>query len=146
MKRGEVYWADLAPRSGSAQQGRRPVIKSWKHMAGPSTNLKLLVGAIDSRSPVSLHYNKTGKTPGLRIGNSHAAFILRRKDGTESIKVDIVQTAGVSDTDPPAFPEWRRFDLADISKVVVRKEERPFRIDPRYKPAAAPYRFAIAQV
>lgn len=26
MKRGEVYWADLSPRSGSEQQGRRPVI------------------------------------------------------------------------------------------------------------------------
>ncbi|MCU1266973.1 MAG: PemK-like protein [Acidobacteria bacterium] len=26
MKRGEVYWADLAPRSGSEQQGRRPVV------------------------------------------------------------------------------------------------------------------------
>jgi mRNA interferase MazF len=26
MKGGEVYWADLAPRSGSEQQGRRPVI------------------------------------------------------------------------------------------------------------------------
>ena len=26
MKRGEVYWADLFPRSGSEQQGRRPVI------------------------------------------------------------------------------------------------------------------------
>ncbi len=26
MKRGEVYWADLAPRSGSEQQGTRPVI------------------------------------------------------------------------------------------------------------------------
>jgi len=26
MKRGDVYWADLAPRSGSEQQGRRPVI------------------------------------------------------------------------------------------------------------------------
>jgi len=26
MKRGEVYWADLAPRSGSEQSGRRPVI------------------------------------------------------------------------------------------------------------------------
>ena len=26
MKRGEVYWADLAPRSGSEQPGRRPVI------------------------------------------------------------------------------------------------------------------------
>jgi mRNA interferase MazF len=26
MKRGEVYWALLAPRSGSEQTGRRPVI------------------------------------------------------------------------------------------------------------------------
>ena len=26
MKRGEIYWADLAPRSGSEQTGRRPVI------------------------------------------------------------------------------------------------------------------------
>lgn len=26
MKRGEVHWADLAPRSGSEQQGRRPVV------------------------------------------------------------------------------------------------------------------------
>jgi mRNA interferase MazF len=26
VKRGDVYWADLAPRSGSEQQGRRPVI------------------------------------------------------------------------------------------------------------------------
>ena len=26
MRRGEVYWADLVPRSGSEQAGRRPVI------------------------------------------------------------------------------------------------------------------------
>ena len=26
MNRGEVYWADLTPRSGSEQAGRRPVI------------------------------------------------------------------------------------------------------------------------
>lgn len=26
MKRGEVYWANLVPRSGSEQAGRRPVI------------------------------------------------------------------------------------------------------------------------
>lgn len=26
MKRGEVYWATLTPRSGSEQKGRRPVI------------------------------------------------------------------------------------------------------------------------
>src|SRR5512140_3209226 len=26
MKRGDVYWADLVPRSGSEQKGRRPVI------------------------------------------------------------------------------------------------------------------------
>jgi mRNA interferase MazF len=26
VRRGEVYWAELQPRSGSEQQGRRPVI------------------------------------------------------------------------------------------------------------------------
>ena len=26
MRRGEVYWAELAPRSGAEQQGTRPVI------------------------------------------------------------------------------------------------------------------------
>jgi mRNA interferase MazF len=26
MKRGEIYWAKLAPRSGSEQRGRRPVV------------------------------------------------------------------------------------------------------------------------
>jgi len=26
MKRGDVYWADLSPRSGAEQRGRRPVI------------------------------------------------------------------------------------------------------------------------
>jgi mRNA interferase MazF len=26
VRRGEIYWADLAPRSGSEQTGRRPVI------------------------------------------------------------------------------------------------------------------------
>jgi mRNA interferase MazF len=26
LKRGDVFWADLAPRSGSEQTGRRPVI------------------------------------------------------------------------------------------------------------------------
>jgi mRNA interferase MazF len=26
MKRGDVYWADLFPRSGSEQTGRRPVV------------------------------------------------------------------------------------------------------------------------
>lgn len=26
MRRGEIYWADLVPRSGSEQKGRRPVV------------------------------------------------------------------------------------------------------------------------
>ena len=26
MRRGDVYWADLVPRSGSEQSGRRPVV------------------------------------------------------------------------------------------------------------------------
>ena len=26
MRRGDVYWAELVPRSGSEQSGRRPVL------------------------------------------------------------------------------------------------------------------------
>src|SRR5258708_3988919 len=73
-------------------------------MADRSTSLKLLVAAIKSRRPVSIHYDKAGKIPGLRIGNPHAAFILQRKDGTESTKIDIFQNACGSPTHPPPFP------------------------------------------
>jgi len=112
----------------------------------PIMSLELLVRAIKSRTPISFEYNKAGKTPGLRIGNAHAAFIMRKKDGTESTKVDIVQTAGVSDTDPPVFPEWRLFDLTEISNIVLREQEAPFPIDPGYIPDTHRYEFAIAQV
>ena len=36
MKRGEVYWADLVPRSGSEQTGRRPVIRGVSRRFQPN--------------------------------------------------------------------------------------------------------------
>jgi hypothetical protein len=109
----------------------------------PLMILELLVRAIKSRTPISFEHNKAGKTPGLRIGNAHAAFIMQRKDGTESTKVDIVQTAGVSDTYPPVFPEWRMFDLTEISNIVLREQEAPFPIDPGYIADTHRYEFAV---
>jgi hypothetical protein len=108
--------------------------------------LELLINAIKKQSPISFEYNKEGKTSGLRIGNPHAIFIMRKKDGTESTKIDIVQTGGVSDTYPPNFPDWRMFDLTEISKVVLNDKEGPFTIDPGYKPESERYKFVIAKI
>jgi len=55
--------------------------------------LDLLIKAIRDRKPVSFEYNKPNKTPGQRIGNAHAVFILTSKAGQISTKVHIVQTA-----------------------------------------------------
>jgi len=96
-------------------------------MADPSTSLKLLVAAIKSRSPVSFQYNKAGKMPGLRLGNPHAAFILRRKDGTESTKVDIVQTSGLVIQIRQLFRSgegliWLQFPRSSFEKKKDRSE------------------------
>ena len=52
------------------------------------------------QAPVSFEYKDD---TGNRTGNPHAVFVLRRKDGTESTKVHIEQTAGVSNSGKP-FP------------------------------------------
>ena len=43
MKRGEVYWADLRPRSGSEQQGQRPVIVLSHEAFNESTEWKSVI-------------------------------------------------------------------------------------------------------
>src|SRR5437660_9371802 len=50
MKRGEVYWADLAPRSGSEQQGRRPVIVISHNAFNESQNWRSVIVVPVSRS------------------------------------------------------------------------------------------------
>lgn len=107
--------------------------------------LEVLKAAIATRKPVSFQYNKQGKTPGPRVGNPHAVFILRRKDGTESTKVHIVQTGGVSDSGQE-FPSFRMFDLGELSDVELEASASQFEVSNDYKPEWIGYEFVIAKV
>lgn len=107
--------------------------------------LKLLKQAIEQRKPISFEYNKEGKVRGERIGNTHAVFIMRRKDNTESTKIHIVQTSGVTDSEKD-FPDFRMFDIAEISNVNILNAEPNFTIDNRYNPLWDGYANVIAKV
>jgi hypothetical protein len=108
-------------------------------------SLEHLKEAIQKRCKVSFEYNKPGKTPGERIGDPHAVFIMRRKDGSESTKVHIVQTAGVSDSGQE-LPSFRMFDLLEITSVQLVSPLETFSIDSGYNPEWEGYKFVIAKV
>jgi hypothetical protein len=108
-------------------------------------SLTVLKKAIQERKSISFEYNKEGKVPGQRIGNPHAVFILRRLDETESTKVHIVQTEGVTDS-VPNFPEFRTFDISELSGVEIIESKTPFPINDKYKPESDMYRYVIAKV
>lgn len=108
-------------------------------------SLEILIDAIKKKCKVSFEYNKPGKTPGKRIGDPHAVFIMRKKDGVESTKVHIVQTDGVSDSGQE-FPSFRMFDLLEITNVQLVLPEVTFAIDKGYNPEWEGYKFVIAKV
>jgi len=108
-------------------------------------SLKILKQAIEKRMPISFEYNRPGKTPGTRIGNPHAVFIMRKKDGSESTKVHVVQTSGVSDSEQ-AFPSFRMFDLTELSNVKICDGAAPFQISEEYNAQWDGYKFVIAKV
>ena len=58
MKRGEVYWADLAPRSGSEQQGRRPVIVISHDAFNQTQNWRSIIVV-----PLSTSVTQAGRGP-----------------------------------------------------------------------------------
>jgi mRNA interferase MazF len=51
MKRGEIYWANIAPRSGSEQTGRRPVIIVTRDSFNETPNWASIVVVPLSTSP-----------------------------------------------------------------------------------------------
>lgn len=107
--------------------------------------LETIIQAIKSRQSLSFEYNKEGKVAGSRYGNPHAIFIMRRKDNSESTKVHIVQTGGVSDSGQE-MPSWRMFDLMELSNVVVMPSETKFEIFVTYNPEWDGYKYVIAKV
>lgn len=108
-------------------------------------SLQLLKKAIQERKPISFEYNKAGKVSGKRIGNPHAVFIMRKKDNTESTKVHIVQTDGVTDSEP-SFPDFRMFDILEISNIMIIEDACKFDIDDKYNPNWDGYKNVIAKV
>jgi hypothetical protein len=86
------------------------------------TKLELLIESVEKRLPVSFQYNKPGKTEGVRIGNVHAVFIFTAKDGTETTKVAVYQTDGVSDT-AQEIPGWRPLlNIEHVSDVKILED------------------------
>lgn len=104
-----------------------------------------LKAAIESQKPISFTYNKPGKTLGQRIGNPHAVWVMRRKDGTESIKVHVVQTGGVSDS-AQELPSFRMFDLGELGNVLVLSDSKQFEVSDQYNPEWVGYTFVIAKI
>ena len=51
MKRGDVYWAHLVPRSGSEQQGRRPVVVISSNAFNRAQNWRSIIVVPISTSP-----------------------------------------------------------------------------------------------
>ncbi len=107
--------------------------------------LEILTTAIQNQLPISFTYNKKDKDPGIRIGNPHAVFIMKRKDGHESTRVHIVQTEGVSDSGE-AFPSFRLFDLSEIDEIVLLSDRKRFDISPQYNPDWPGYTFTICRI
>lgn len=108
MKRGEVYWADLAPRSGSEQQGRRPVIvishdafnqtPGWRSIivvplstsaaqAGRGPSAVLLQGAAGlNKDSVALCHQVTtlDRSKLTRIGELNSTHLKQVEDGIKA--------------------------------------------------------------
>lgn len=107
--------------------------------------IELLRKAISARTPIRFQYNKPDKAIGVRIGNPHALFIMNKKDGTQSTKVHIVQTGGVSDSEKP-FPSFRMFDISELSDIQILENEGQFEISSEYNPLWEGYAFVIEKV
>jgi hypothetical protein len=108
--------------------------------------VKILKEAIASRKPVRFKYKKTGKAPGVRIGNPHVLFIMKKKDGTQSVRLDLVQTAGITDSPDEPFPQWKNFDLLDLGAVSIVSDSLPFTPSDDYNRDSERYAFSVAKV
>lgn len=125
------------------------------------TNIEKLTNAIENRKPITFEYNKEGKIAGTRMGNPHALYIFEYKDPSKEskVKLDLVQTGGVSDSrDEKPFPDFRQFFITDLSNIEVLEKEPDFEplyeklnedtgeMERRYNPESDYYRNPIAKV
>lgn len=125
------------------------------------TNIEKLKVAIENRKPINFEYNKAGKTAGTRKGNPHALYIFGYKDPKKEskIKLDLVQTGGVSDSEKEKpFPDFRQFFITDLSNIEVLDNDPNFEplyekfneetgeMEKRYNPESIFYKNPLAKV
>lgn len=108
-------------------------------------SLDILSEAVERKAVITFEYNKSGKVVGQRIGNPHAIFIMRKIDGSESTKVHIFQTGGVSDSEQ-FLPDFRTFDLLELSQVTLVDPLQEFQVSDKYNPEWGGYGFIIVKV
>jgi len=144
IKTGNNVWAVQQPSRDRRNKRAAHLVRYIVQKEFPMS-LQELKRAIKEQKPVSFTYNKQGKTPGERVGNPHAIWVMRKKDGAESTKVHIVQVSGVSDS-AQAFPSFRMFDLSEIDNVSVIDGEPQFEISEQYNPEWSGYTFVIAKI
>ena len=108
--------------------------------------LDKLIKAIKEKKVIEFEYNKPEKTPGKRIGNPYAVFILTTKDGKKSTKVHLVQTDGVSDSKlENPFPEFRMFNIEELSNLELTNETFS-KISEKYNPGWEGYKDVIEKI
>lgn len=112
------------------------------------TTEEILKIAIEAHKPIAYEYNKPGKTPGRRVGDPYVLFVFTAKDGQKSIKLHIVQTSGVSDSDDrQPLPSFRTHELNWLSNIVIQDDLPAFEPNhPDYNPSWEKYDNVIARV
>lgn len=100
--------------------------------------IERIIVAMQNRRPISFEYRQEGKPEGLRVGNPHAIFRGRNKEGVDHVYVHIVQTSGVSET-LRTFPDWRMFFADKIFDVQMLESEPVYAINEGYNPNASMY-------
>lgn len=109
-------------------------------------SLDKLIQAIQQKKIIEFEYNKPGKTPGKRIGEPYAIFILTSKEGKKSTKVHVVQIDGVSDSkDTNPFPEFRMFNIEELSNVNITDKSFT-ELNPKYNPEWDGYKEVLEKI
>ncbi|HWM63342.1 MAG TPA: WYL domain-containing protein [Solirubrobacterales bacterium] len=87
--------------------------------------------AISNRLRLEIEYHGKGKAQGVRIIDPHALF----RTGNDRIYLHAFQVDGASSSGD--IPDWRQFDLAEISIVELKKSH--FGLAEGYDPSSRMY-------
>lgn len=113
-------------------------------------NISIIEEAIKLRKPISFNYIDEDKDPGTRLGNPHIIYYKNSSRREDEVKVDIYQTAGVSDavfSGKGILPDWRPFKIIKMTNVVIKEDLHSFSAAPGYNPSSSPrYDYVIEKI